>query len=165
MLISTEINKSKTSFLRGVVCSLIILTLGFLSGLSTSSEIQIWFTTIIKPSFNPPNFIFGPVWTLLYILMGISFSIIISQKPSVNRTKAITIFAVQFIFNLMWSVIFFKIHQIGWAFVEIICMWISILIMIVLFYRSQKIAGLLQIPYLLWVSFASVLNGSIYYLN
>lgn len=165
MLTASKINKSTVSFLKGFVCSLIILIIGFFSGFSTSNEIQTWYVTIIKPDFNPPNFIFGPVWTLLYILMGISLTLIASQKPSVDRTKAITIFIIQFILNLCWSIIFFKMHEIGWALVEIVFMWVSILIMIVWFYRLQRTAALLQIPYLVWVSFASVLNGSIYFLN
>lgn len=165
MLTATKINKSKASFVRGVICSLFILILGFFSGFLTANEIQTWYATIIKPSFNPPNYIFGPVWTLLYILMGISLTLIISQKPSVDRTKAITIFFIQFMVNLFWSIIFFKMHEIGWALVEILFMWLSIILMIIGFYRIQITAGLLQIPYLLWVSFASILNGSIYYLN
>jgi len=165
MTTSTEIIKPQFAFVKVIICISSILILGLFSGFSTISEIQNWYSTIVKPSFNPPNFLFGPVWTLLYILMGVSFSIIILQKHSSNKTKAITIFLIQFILNLCWSFIFFKTHQIGWAFVEILCMWFSILVMIIVFYRLHRIAGLLQIPYLLWVSFASVLNGSIYFLN
>ncbi len=156
---------SKTSYFKAAICIISIVFLGFISGFSTINEIKNWYSTIVKPSFNPPDFIFGPVWTLLYILMGVSFAIIINQKPTVARTKAITIFIVQFVLNLCWSYIFFRTHLIGWAFIEILFIWLSILIMIISFYRIHRTAGLLQIPYFLWVSFASVLNGSIYFLN
>ncbi len=165
MVTSAKINRTSLTIVKGIFYSSCVLLLGFLSGFSTINEIQNWYTTIIKPSFNPPDFLFGPVWTLLYILMGISLSIIINDKPSFQRTKAIGIFFFQFTLNLCWSFIFFKAHLLGWAFVEILVMWLSILIMIIWFYRLNRTTGLLQIPYLLWVSFASVLNGSIYYLN
>jgi benzodiazapine receptor len=165
MLESKKLNASKPYFVRSLTITLLVLVLGFLSGISTANEIKNWYVDIIKPSFNPPNFIFGPVWTLLYILMGVSFSIVISQKPSVIRTKSIAFFCIQFILNLGWSFIFFKMHEVGWALAEIIALWISILVMIFWFYRINKTAALLQIPYLLWVSFATILNASIFYLN
>ena len=153
------------AFVRGIACIVVIVLLGFLSGLSTSTEIQTWHVYLQKPSFNPPNYIFGPVWSLLYILMGISFSIIIGSAHNRSRTFAIRIFVIQFILNLCWSYIFFNLHFLGWAFIEIILMWVAILTMIICFYKVNKTAALLQIPYFLWVSFASILNYNIYLLN
>jgi len=148
-----------------MVCSVSILFLGFLSGMSTTTEIQTWHVYLQKPSFNPPNYIFGPVWSILYILMGVSLSIILGKQSNRERTNALLFFALQFILNLGWSFIFFNLHLTGWAFIEIVVLWILILFMIIRFYKISKTAALLQIPYLLWVSFASILNYSIYSIN
>lgn len=163
---TTNIRSANTNALvRGIACSVPIILLGFLSGMSTTSEIATWYSYLQKPSFNPPNFIFGPVWSALYILMGISLSIVIGKISSRLRTISITLFVIQFVLNLCWSYIFFNLHQTGWAFIEIVFMWIMILLMIVSFYKVHKTAAWLQIPYLIWVSFASILNYSIYVLN
>lgn len=163
---TTNIRSTNSNDLvRGIVCSVPIILLGFLSGMSTTSEIANWYSYLQKPSFNPPNFIFGPVWSALYILMGISLSIVIGKTSSRIRTISITLFVTQFVLNLSWSYIFFNLHLTGWAFIEIIFMWAMILLMIVSFYKVHKTAALLQIPYLIWVSFASILNYSIYVLN
>jgi tryptophan-rich sensory protein len=142
-----------------------MLLIGGLAGFATSSSINGWYVTINKPSFNPPNYLFGPVWTTLYILMGVSLYLILQSDSSELRKKAITIFSIQLFLNFFWSFIFFNFQMLGLAFAEIILMWISILTMIIVFYKINKTAAFLQIPYLLWVSFASVLNGSIWYLN
>lgn len=161
-----QITKGKThTILRLIGCCLPIMLLGFLSGLSTSKEIETWYSYLQKPSFNPPNYLFGPVWSLLYLLMGISLSIIIGNPSSQVRKISIILFAIQFTLNLCWSYIFFNLHSTGWAFIEIILMWLFILSMIISFYRVNKTAGILQIPYLIWVSFASILNYNIYILN
>ncbi len=163
---TTNIRSTNThALVRGIACSVPIILLGFLSGMSTTSEIANWYSQLQKPSFNPPNFIFGPVWSALYILMGISLSIIIGKGSNRIRTISITLFVIQFVLNLCWSYIFFNLHQTGWAFMEILLMWLTILAMIISFYKLHKTAALLQIPYLIWVSFASILNYTIYVLN
>jgi tryptophan-rich sensory protein len=162
---TANITSNNKALVRAIALSIPIILLGFLSGMSTTTEIQTWYVYLQKPSFNPPNYIFGPVWSLLYILMGISLSIIIGAAPSRMRTMAILIFIVQFILNLGWSYIFFNLHLTGLAFIEIILMWVAIISMINYFYKVNKTAALLQIPYALWVTFASVLNYSIYVLN
>ncbi len=139
--------------------------LGSLGGIFTIAEIPTWYAGLNKPSFNPPNWIFGPMWTTLYVLMGISFYLIWKLPISASRTQAIRIFIFQFILNFCWSIIFFSMHQIGWAFVEIIAMWVFILLTIIQFRKLSTLAAALLIPYLLWVSFASILNGSIWQLN
>ena len=144
---------------------LLTISIGGLSGFATISGVNGWYKTLNKPSFNPPNAVFGPVWSLLYLLMGISIYLIWQQPKSSDRNKAVAIFFIQITFNFFWSIIFFNLHSIGWSLVEIIAMWLAILAMIVMFYKVNKPAGLLQIPYICWVSFATSLNGAIYLLN
>jgi tryptophan-rich sensory protein len=145
------------------LCILLPLLVGGISGYFTSQSIPNWYVYLNKPSFNPPNYLFGPVWTLLYILMGISFYLVII-KPKVSWL-IVGIFLTQLILNFFWSFIFFNYHKLGLALVEIIILWVSILVMIILFYKTNKWAAILNISYLLWVSFATILNYSIYRLN
>lgn len=148
-----------------VICIGLPLIIGSISGIATSGNINNWYATLNKPAFNPPDYLFGPVWTLLYILMGISLFMIWRSPHGDARNYALAIFGVQLVLNFAWSFIFFHFKQTGWAFFEIILVWISILAMILIFYRISKNASILQIPYFLWVSFASVLNGFIWWLN
>ncbi|MDX2173428.1 MAG: TspO/MBR family protein [Bacteroidota bacterium] len=152
-------------YLKLALCIFIPLIIGAISGIATASSVDTWFLTLHKPSFNPPNYLFGPVWTTLYILMGISFYLILQSSQDKLRTNAIVIFCVQLFLNFWWSFIFFKFQLLGIAFIEIIFIWLSILLMIYIFRKINKTAAYLQIPYLLWVSFASILNGSIWWLN
>ena len=151
--------------LKLILCITLPLIVGGISGYATSANINNWYVFLNKPSFNPPNYLFGPVWTTLYLLMGISFYMILQSPINEFRKKAITLFYIQLFLNFWWSFLFFKFHLLGSAFIEILMMWASILSMILLFYKVNKTAALLQIPYILWVSFASVLSGSIWYLN
>jgi translocator protein len=148
-----------------VICVAIPLLVGAISGLATATSIKTWYLSLDKPSFNPPNFVFGPVWTTLYILMGVSLYMIWRAQKGNARTNAIRIFGIQLVLNFAWSFIFFYFHQIFFALLEIIMIWIGVLLMIIIFRRVDKTAAYLQIPYLLWVSFASVLNASIWILN
>ncbi|MFZ9661302.1 MAG: TspO/MBR family protein [Chitinophagaceae bacterium] len=143
---------------------LFCVILGSLGGLFTISEIKGWYSTIQKPSWNPPNWIFGPVWTTLYTLMGISFGLILSSKGP-EKKKSIQFFVTQFLFNLLWSYIFFNQHMIGLAFLNILLMLTFILLTIFSFNRISKLAAILLIPYVSWVSFAAILNFTIYRLN
>lgn len=148
-----------------VVSVVLTVGLGSLGGLFTVREIPVWYAGLQKPSFNPPNWLFGPVWTLLYVLMGISFFLIWKQKVSTGRNKALTWFGVQFLLNFCWSMIFFRFHQTGWAMLEITFMWVAILITLLQFGKISSRAAWLLVPYLSWVSFASVLNYAIWQLN
>ena len=148
-----------------LICVLIPLIVGGVSGYFTTTNIATWYVTLIKPSFNPPNYLFGPVWTTLYILMGVSLFIVLNKAKELDRNKIILIFSLQLILNFLWSFIFFEFHQLGLALIEIVVMWCSILVMILVFYKTNKWAAYINIPYLLWVSFASVLTYSIYNLN
>ena len=147
-----------------LLCLLVTMGVGGLSGYLTSPEISGWYAGLDKPSFNPPNNVFGPVWTILYFLMGVSLYLIVIS-PSARKKFAIGIFVTQLILNFFWSIIFFNLHQIGLALIEIILLWMMILAMVIAFYKINRVAGLLQVPYLLWVSFATVLNAAIYQLN
>jgi translocator protein len=151
--------------IRLTLCILIPLIIGGISGYFTSASITTWYVTLNKPFFNPPNYLFGPVWTTLYILMGISFYIILKKAKSEDLPKLSAVFVLQLMLNFLWSFIFFKYQNLGLALIEIVLMWCSILTMILLFYKTDRTAGLMNIPYLLWVSFASLLNAGIYYLN
>jgi tryptophan-rich sensory protein len=148
-----------------IACVLGTLAIGGISGYFTSSAITGWYTTIQKPSFNPPNYLFGPVWTILYALMGFSLYKIITSPSSESKTKAYIIFGVQLTLNFFWSIIFFNLQQPGFALIEIVVLWGFILGMIITFRKIDRTAGLIQIPYLLWVSFATLLNASIWWLN
>lgn len=143
---------------------MLCVTLGLLSGLSTVNEINTWYATIQKPSWNPPDRIFGPVWTSLYILMGIAAGMIWHTKDE-KRIQALMLFVLQFMLNLGWSYIFFERHAIGFAFAEIIILLILIIVTTISFYKIKPLAAGLMIPYILWVSFATCLNGTIWLLN
>ena len=156
---------NKTLTLKFLISILLPLSLGAIAGMFTSQSVPEWYATLNRPSFNPPNWIFGPVWTTLYILMGISFFLIWKQEASKVRNRAILIFLLQLLLNFAWSFIFFYFNMIGLALVEIILLWISIVMMLVVFYKIKPIASYINIPYLLWVTFATVLNASYYILN
>ncbi len=154
----------KKLILKIAISSIICLSLGAGSGISIVDDIKNWYPFILKPDWNPPNWIFGPVWTLLYLMMGISVGLVWHNSKQ-NKNKALGLFILQFILNMAWSAIFFNHHLIGWAFVEIMLMLLAILFTIISFYKIEKLAAYLLIPYLCWVSFASVLNGTVWYLN
>ncbi len=154
-----------SNILKLIVSIILPLGLGSIAGIFTSGAIPSWYEMLNKPSFNPPNWVFGPVWTTLYFLMGISLFLVWKESASIRRNQAIAVFMIQLVLNFCWSFIFFYFHRIGLALVEIILLWVSILIMILLFYRIRPIAAYINIPYFLWVTFASVLNGAYYFLN
>jgi tryptophan-rich sensory protein len=141
------------------------LGIGAFAGMFTAEAVPEWFESLNKPSFSPPNWLFGPVWTALYLLMGISLFLIWKQNPSKERNLAILVFALQLALNLAWSFLFFYFHLIDFALVEIIVLWITIITMLVLFYKIKPLAAYINIPYLLWVTFATILNAAYYNLN
>lgn len=139
---------------------------GFIGSFFTRPAIPLWYAALNKPAFNPPNWIFGPVWITLYTMMGIA-SYFIWQKrgSSTLATPALVLFAVHLAVNALWSFLFFGLKNPGIAFVDIILLWILILVLIILFYRIDQKSAWLLAPYFLWVSFASVLNYFIWRLN
>lgn len=158
--------KKYIPFVAFVLCVALPLAIGGIGGFFTFESVKTWYITLNKPSFNPPNWIFGPVWTTLYILMGISsFLVWQKRKQTTLYNKAIFIYLAQLVLNLMWSFLFFYLQEIAWALVEIVILWAVILVNAVVFYKINKLAGLLYLPYILWVSFASYLTYSIFVLN
>lgn len=156
---------SGSNIFKLIVSLIIPLSVGAVAGMFTSQAVPTWYASLNRPSFSPPNWVFGPVWTSLYILLGISFFLIWKESSSPKRNLAIKIFAIQMLLNFAWSFIFFYFNMIGIALIEIILLWFSIVAMIYLFYKIKPLAAYLNIPYLLWVSFASILNVGYYFLN
>ena len=139
---------------------------GIIGAFFTSPSIPTWYESLTKPSFIPPNWVFAPAWTTLFLLMGIS-AYLIWIKGAKNREvkTALIIFDIQLGLNILWSVLFFGLQSPLYAFVEIIVLWFLILLTILKFYPISKKAAYLLIPYLLWVSFAAILNFSVMILN
>jgi translocator protein len=151
---------------RLIVSILIPLVIGSVGSIVTISQIPTWYSTLSKPSWAPPNWLFGPVWTTLYILMGIALFLV--WREGLNRSDvrfAILIFAVQLVLNLLWSIVFFTYHSLFGSFILIMILWIAILANIIAFSIISRTAGLLLVPYIVWVSIASYLNYSVYLLN
>jgi len=154
-----------TNFFKLVVSLALPLGLGSIARILTTKEIAGWYALLNKPSFNPPSYLFGPVWTALYVLMGVSMFLIWNTPKTGLRQKALAIFGIQLFFNFWWSISFFFFHAVFLSVIDILIMWFLIIYMILLFKKIKPVAAYLQIPYLIWVTFATVLNISILYLN
>jgi translocator protein len=163
---SRSLLRSKNKTLGLIAAVLICLASGFTGFVATAPSIPTWYAGLHKPVFNPPNWIFGPIWTTLFILMGVAAFIVWDKGIKQKKIKlAISVFAVQLILNSLWSFLFFYFHSPFYAFLELILLWCAILWTMILFHKISKIASLLMLPYILWVSFAGVLNFSIFLLN
>ncbi len=138
---------------------------GIVGALFTTPSISGWYAGINKPSFNPPNWLFGPVWTVLYLLMGVSLYLVWSQKGGVGTKSALVFFGIQLGLNMLWSIIFFGMQMPSLAFAEILILLTFIVLTIVKFYPISRWSAYLLVPYALWVSFASILNFAIFRLN
>jgi len=150
----------------GLVTFIVLcLGAGGLGAIATTPEIPTWYQDLVKPSWNPPAYLFGPVWTALFVMMAIAGWLVWKPRGFTQAAVPLTLFGSQLVLNVAWSWIFFGAHQPGWAFLEIIVLWLAILATTAAFFRSDKTAGWLMIPYLAWVSFASVLNFTIWRLN
>ncbi|NYT00543.1 MAG: tryptophan-rich sensory protein [Methanocellales archaeon] len=150
-----------------LVSSIVICQLaGVIGSFFTFPSITTWYAALEKPSFNPPNWLFSPVWITLFILMGISLYLVWSQGTKTKYVKiALTLFGIQLALNILWSLIFFGLKSPFFAFIEIVILWVAILATIFKFSKISKTASYLLIPYILWVSFAAVLNFSIWVIN
>lgn len=161
------------SLILGAVVSVIIAQMvGFLGSVFTAPNIESWYALLEKPFFSPPNWLFAPVWITLYALMGIAAFLVWSScaKATDGQTRkrikiALGLYGAQLVLNALWSVIFFGLKNPGLAFFEILILWALILIVAVKFFKIEKAAGLLFIPYILWVTFAAILNFAIWQLN
>jgi benzodiazapine receptor len=149
-----------------LVLSIVLCQLaGFLGSLFTTPAIPTWYKTLNKPFFTPPNWIFSPVWISLFILMGISLFFVWRRQGHPKSKLALILFFVQLIFNILWSAAFFGLKSPLLGLVDIALLWVAILLTIQNVLRVSRIAGLLLLPYILWVSFAAVLNFSLWTLN
>jgi benzodiazapine receptor len=156
---------NKTTRILAVVVT--CLAVGYFSGIVTRSSIETWYPTLVKPSFNPPNWVFAPVWSMLFIMMGVAAGLIWDRIEAEKETvrKALIFFVIQLALNALWSFLFFGLKNPMLAGLEIIILWLMIYETYIQFTKINKIAGYLFIPYLLWVSFATILNGTIWWLN
>ncbi len=178
-------NKAIKLLVSIIICELA----GFAGSIFTTPEINNWYKLLNKPGFNPPSWIFAPVWTTIFILMGVSLYLVwakkfvvknelkLSKKKAWNpwsqkflygkwqKANIMLIFAVQLALNVVWSIIFFGLHNPGVAFFELLMLWVAIIYTIINFYRVSKNAALLLLPYVIWVSFAAILNYFIWILN
>jgi len=144
----------------------ISLSAGFIGSIFTVSSVRTWYVDLSQPFFSPPSYVFGPVWSALYVLMGISAYLVWAKGIKKKEVKtALKIFFLQLVLNTLWSILFFGLQSPLLALVEIVLLWLLILITIKKFASISNAAGLLLVPYILWVSFASILNFSIVLLN
>ncbi|HVW97718.1 MAG TPA: TspO/MBR family protein [Mucilaginibacter sp.] len=156
----------KFQFIPFLISLLITLAIGFVASLFTRPQIAGWYSSLAKPSFNPPPWVFAPVWTCIYVMIAISAYLVWKRRgPNSTYHTAKYIYIFQLFLNFSWSIVFFGLHGIFPALLVIVALWIMILLNIRWFSKFSTAAAWLLVPYLLWVSFASVLNLSIYLLN
>ena len=155
---------TKTIF--GAIISVIIAQMaGAIGSVFTAPNIQAWYAYLEKPFFSPPNWLFAPAWITLYTLMGIAAFLVWQKRQEPGAKLALWLYGIHLVLNSLWSVIFFGLHNLSLAFFEILVLWVLILIITFRFYKIRRVAGILFIPYILWVSFASVLNFAVWQLN
>lgn len=152
--------------LKLIIALAISLAAGGVGSLFTAAAIPVWYENLAKPALNPPNWVFGPVWTILFILMGIAAFLVWREGLDKKEIKiALAIFIFQLLLNVFWSLLFFGIHNPAVAFTEIISLWSAIMALILAFYQINRKAAYLLIPYIVWVSFAAYLNYAIWQLS
>lgn len=159
-------NFPKPAVIKCIVSILVCQGAGLIGSFFTVSSIPTWYATLKKPSFTPPNWVFGPVWTTLFLMMGIAVFLVWRRGVDNPQVKiALSIFGVHLIFNTLWSIMFFGLRSPLLGLIEIVILWIAILLTITYFMKISTVAGLLLIPYIAWVSFAAALNFAIWRLN
>lgn len=149
-----------------LISGLVVVAAATIGNLATMPAIPTWYAGLVKPSFNPPNWLFGPVWGLLYAMMAVAFWRVLRKPPAVEgRSAAIAAFLVQMALNALWSVAFFGAKSPSLGLLVIAALWLAIAATIALFRRVDRAAATLLLPYIAWVSFAALLNGAIWRLN
>mgnify|MGYP001243137208 CR=1 FL=1 len=151
-------SKSKINWKILILSFIVVYGIAFIGSLFTTSSVNSEWYLSIKPSITPPNWVFPIAWNILFFLIAVSLYLVILNKNKKNNKKAVTAFVVNLILNALWTLFYFKMQNPLFAFYEIILLWVSILLMIVYSYKVNKTSAYLLIPYLLWVSFATVLN-------
>ena len=150
------------SLLRAVACAILMVAVAAIGGAVTSAQIPTWYATLPKPSFTPPNAVFPVAWTTLYFMMGISLWRLWDRAPEgPDRRRALTLFLVQLALNFAWSPVFFALHAVWTAFAIILALIVAVAATLRFALRADALAGWLLVPYLLWLCFACLLNGSI----
>jgi translocator protein len=147
-----------------ILCYLPAVLIQVVSSIATVSSMGSWYSSLLKAPWSPPKWVFGPAWTLIYILISIALWLIY-QSPHKHKKAAYLLFALQLILNALWSILFFVLHLPGIAFLELLLLFGIIIATGLTFYKIRPSAGLLLIPYLIWVLYALTLNGAIIYLN
>jgi tryptophan-rich sensory protein len=156
----------RIKYFKLLVSLLLCLLAGAIGSIFTVSSLQDWYLLLEKPAFSPPSWVFSPVWTVLYILMGISLYIVWEKGLQQRDVKiGLLIFGIQLGLNILWSYLFFGLRSPYYAFIEIILLWLAILLTIIQFRKISKTASYLLLPYILWVSFAMLLNYNLWILN
>lgn len=156
--------KTNIDFKKLITAIAVPLAVGGISSLIINSDFKSYATEVVKPPLSPPQWLFPVVWTLLYILMGIS-SYLVYEKDKTEAKQPLAVYVIQLVLNLMWPIFFFMQRAYLFSFIWLILLWAFVLAMIISFYKVSKTAGFLQIPYLIWLSFAGYLNLSVYLLN
>ncbi len=156
----------KIQWLRLILALALPQVAGVIGGFFSAANVPTWYQSLLKPSFTPPGWIFGPVWGVLYLMMGVAFFFVLISEQGKDKVRfASGLFCVHLLFNALWSFLFFGLHNPLFAFINIIILWIMITILVFVFWRIKKLAGALLIPYWFWVCFASVLNYWIWRMN
>jgi benzodiazapine receptor len=148
-----------------IVFVAICLAVELVSGVFTRASVRDWYVTLNKPSWTPPGWVFGPVWTVLYLLMGVAAWLIWRERGSADIRPALAAFFVQLALNLLWSILFFGMQDPRLAFWDILLLWIAIAVTVALFWTVRPMAAVLLTPYLAWVTYATVLNYTIWQMN
>lgn len=139
---------------------------GIIGSIFSTPAIPTWYASLNKPLFSPPNWVFGPLWITLFVLMGISLFLVWRKGLEIPYAKSgIMLFNIQLVFNVLWSVVFFGLKSPLGGLIVIIILWILILLTMIEFYKVSELSGALLVPYILWVSFATILNSFLYFLN
>jgi benzodiazapine receptor len=146
-------------------CILLVFCTQAIGAFLMKNQVSTWYQTLIKPSFTPPSYVFGPVWTILYLMMAIALWVYIEKSSPHTKLWGYVFFAFQLFFNLIWTYLFFGLESPGIALVDIALLWIAIALTIYAFYQVTPLAAYLLIPYFIWVSYACALNLSFYHLN
>lgn len=162
---TTTISKPSRDVLGFVVFLVLCLAVSGVGGIITAASVGTWYQAIEKPPFNPPDWVFAPVWTTLYVMMAIAGWRVWRRAGFEARWKALAVFATQLALNLIWSFLFFGLQRIDLALVEIVILLLVIIVNAAMFWRIDRLAGVLFAPYVLWVAYATVLNASLWLLN
>ncbi len=147
-----------------IVSLIVFIALVAAAAASGGAGPDAWYRDLAKPSWNPPNWVFGPVWTLLYICIAVA-GWMVWKRSGGRITPVLVVWGVQLLLNGMWSIIFFRLHSPGGAFIDIVALWITIGVLVVMTFPVSRVAGALLVPYWMWVSFAGALNFAIWRMN